>query len=95
MATRRAYSQALQQRNALISRIRAGAGSRASLATWNLQLAQHGVALMGDRDRAVGELSGPFARLAVELGLDGDASVAYRPRSKATTARPSRSCTAK
>jgi DNA replication and repair protein RecF len=85
VATRRAYSQALQQRNALISRIRAGGGSRDSLATWNLQLAQHGIALMGDRDRAVGELRDPFERLAAELGLDGDASVAYRPRSKATS----------
>src|ERR1700678_1133272 len=36
VTTRRAYSQALQQRNALISRIRAGGGSRDSLATWNL-----------------------------------------------------------
>ncbi|HTX45929.1 MAG TPA: DNA replication and repair protein RecF [Solirubrobacteraceae bacterium] len=86
VATRRAYSQALQQRNALIARVRAGHGSPASLATWNLQLAQHGIALMGDRDRAVQELSEPFGHLAEELGLDGGASVAYRPRSKATTA---------
>jgi DNA replication and repair protein RecF len=85
VATRRAYSQALQQRNALISRVRAGHGSRSSLETWNLQLAQHGVALMADRARAVDELSEPFERLAVELGLDGAASVGYRPRSKATT----------
>jgi DNA replication and repair protein RecF len=86
VATRRAYSQALQQRNALIARVRAGHGSPASLATWNLQLAQRGIALMADRDRAVQELSEPFGHLAGELGLDGGASVAYRPRSKATTA---------
>jgi DNA replication and repair protein RecF len=85
VATRRAYSQALQQRNALIARVRAGHGSSSSLATWNLQLAQHGIALMADRDRAVQELSEPFGHLAEELGLDGSASVAYRPRSKATT----------
>jgi DNA replication and repair protein RecF len=85
VATRRAYSQALQQRNALISRVRAGHGSRASLRTWNLQLAQHGVALMADRGRAVEQLIEPFERLAAVLGLDGDASVAYRPRSKAAT----------
>jgi DNA replication and repair protein RecF len=86
VATRRAYSQALQQRNALIARVRAGSGSPASLAAWNLQLAQHGIALMADRDRAVQELREPFGHLAEELGLDGAASVAYRPRSKATTA---------
>ena len=44
-------------------------------------------ALMADRDRAVQELSEPFGHLAAELGLDGAASVAYRPRSKAATAQ--------
>src|SRR5205823_2680956 len=40
--TRRAYSQALAQRNALIARLKAGGSSRTSLATWDRQLAQHG-----------------------------------------------------
>src|ERR1700686_1355747 len=51
--TRRAYAQALAQRNALIGRIRSGRGSRDSLATWDAQLARHGLALMEDRRQAV------------------------------------------
>src|SRR5579863_8825297 len=35
VATRRAYAQALAQRNALLARIRAGHGSRSSLSTWD------------------------------------------------------------
>jgi DNA replication and repair protein RecF len=82
-ATRRAYAQALAQRNALISRIRSGRGSRASLTAWDGQLARYGVELMHDRSAAVGALQNAFARLSVELALDGDAAVAYRPRSRA------------
>ena len=36
-ATRRAYAQALAQRNALIGRLRAGHGSRATLDAWDTQ----------------------------------------------------------
>jgi DNA replication and repair protein RecF len=86
VATRRAYAQALAQRNALIARIRAGSGSQASIAAWDNQLARHGVALMADRARAVGDITEPFTRIAGELGLDGEPSVSYRPRSKAATA---------
>jgi DNA replication and repair protein RecF len=85
-ATRRAYAQTLAQRNALISRIRAGRGARDSLATWDAQLARHGVALMQDRAQAIDAMSGAFARLSDELGLDGGASLAYRPRSAACEA---------
>ena len=81
--TRRSYAQALAQRNALISRIRAGHGSRASLTAWDAQLARHGIDLMRDRGTAVDGLTERFARFAAELGLDGDPAVAYRPRSRA------------
>ncbi len=84
--TRRAYAQSLAQRNALIARLRAGAGSRASLVSWDLQLAQHGVALMADRAAAVEEITGRFATIAAALGLDGGPTLAYRPRSRATSA---------
>ncbi len=84
--TRRAYVQSLAQRNALIARLRAGAGSCASLVSWDLQLAQHGVALMADRAAAVGEIQGGFALIAQALGLDGEPRLAYRPRSRATSA---------
>src|SRR5450755_3000931 len=60
--TRRAYAQSLAQRNALIARIRSGAGSRNSLHTWDQQLAQHGIALMADREAAVQALTEPLAR---------------------------------
>jgi DNA replication and repair protein RecF len=82
--TRRSYGQALAQRNALISRIRSGRGSRASLSSWDAQLAQHGIALMNDRRAAVDLIAEPFARIADDLGLARDPSVGYRPRSPAT-----------
>src|SRR3954471_14215940 len=85
-ATRRAYSQALAQRNALLARIRAGHGSRASLGAWDLELARHAIALRDDRARAVSHLDRRFAAMAGELGLLGAATLRYRPRSEATTA---------
>jgi DNA replication and repair protein RecF len=84
-ATRRAYAQALAQRNALIARIRAGGASRASLPTWDRQLARHGIALMGDRADAVRAIAPAFARIASELGLSGKSEIGYRPRSAAST----------
>ena len=83
-ATRRLYAQTLAQRNALIGRIRAGRAGRASLASWDAQLARHGIALMDDRRRATELITQPFERLGRELGLDGQPAVAYRPRSRAT-----------
>jgi DNA replication and repair protein RecF len=83
-ATRRAYAQALAQRNALIARIRSGYASRHSLATWDTQLAVSAVALMQDRARAMEAVRERFGRLAVTLGLDGEAELRYRPRSPAT-----------
>jgi DNA replication and repair protein RecF len=84
-STRRAYSQALSQRNALIARVRAGA-SRSALAAWDLELARHGVALRDDRAMAVELLRERFAVAAGELGLSGEAELRYRPRSRAATA---------
>jgi DNA replication and repair protein RecF len=84
-ATRRAYAQALAQRNALLGRVRAG-GSRAALAAWDLELAGHGIALRDDRARAVGMLAGHFARAADELGLIGAVELRFRPRSRAASA---------
>jgi DNA replication and repair protein RecF len=86
VATRRAYAQALAQRNALISRIRSGHGSRDSLLSWDLQLARHGAELMDDRRRGVQAIGSAFGRLAAELGLDGDPQVTYRPRSRSQEA---------
>ncbi len=84
-STRRGYVRALAQRNALIARIRSGRASRDSLASWDAQLAAQGVSLMRDREHAVDAIAEPFRHVADELGLNGHASVSYRPRSRATT----------
>jgi DNA replication and repair protein RecF len=84
VGTRRAYAQALAQRNSLVARIRAGAGSADSMATWNMQLARHAIALMADRAAAAEALADRFAALGEELGLEGVLDLAYRPRSHAT-----------
>ena len=80
--TRRAYAQALAQRNALIARIRTGRGGTQLLDPWDRQLAEHGWALMADRRQAVDALAPWFAQHARGLGLDGDLELRYRPRSK-------------
>jgi DNA replication and repair protein RecF len=85
-ASRRAYAQALAQRNALIGRIRGGSGgARTTLASWDTQLAAHGIALMADRRAAADTIAEPFARCCEQLGLEGEPGLAYRPRSKAGT----------
>lgn len=83
VAARRAYSQALAQRNALLGRIREGRLSRGSLAAWDERLAAAATELMADRRRAAELLTDPFVELADRLGLDGEVGVAYRPRSRA------------
>jgi DNA replication and repair protein RecF len=82
-ATRRAYAQALGQRNALLARVRAGAASAASLPAWDAELARHGIALMADRAAAIALVAPRFTERAADLGLDGEPAVAYRPRSRA------------
>ncbi|MHB8693708.1 MAG: DNA replication/repair protein RecF [Solirubrobacteraceae bacterium] len=84
--TRRTYSQTLAQRNALIARIRAGHGTRSALSSWDLQLARAGVELMRDRRQAADALSGTYPSVCARLGLDGDPTVAYKPRSRADDA---------
>jgi DNA replication and repair protein RecF len=84
--TRSAYSRALAQRNALLSRIRAGASGPDALDAWDAELAREGITLMEDRTAAVDGLRAPFARLAEQLGLPGPAELRYRPRSAASDA---------
>ena len=86
VATRRAYSQALAQRNALLSRVRRGLASRESLRAWDAELARHGIALRADRSAAVASLVEPFAAAAAELGLSGVARLQERPKERAATA---------
>ncbi|HYF24933.1 MAG TPA: DNA replication and repair protein RecF [Baekduia sp.] len=82
-ATRRAYGQALAQRNALLLRVRHGRASTSALDAWDAELARHGVALRDDRARALAAIAAPVAAAAQELGLRGQAEVAHRPRSAA------------
>ena len=84
--TRRAYSAALAQRNALIAGIRAGRAGRGSLPAWDAELARHGVALIADRAEAAERLRPRFAVHAEAVGLEGVA----RPRLPAALARPRR-----
>jgi DNA replication and repair protein RecF len=84
--TRRDYSAALAQRNALIAAVRAGRAGRGSLPAWDAALAGHGVQLMRDREEAVVRLRDRFATHAGALGLEGDVELSYRPRSRARTA---------
>jgi DNA replication and repair protein RecF len=84
--TRRAYARALAQRNGLLARVRSGSASPQSLGSWTQELARHGLELMADRRAAVELLSPRFAALAGELGLEGETTLEYKPRSKAATA---------
>lgn len=73
------YSRALAQRNALLARIRAGAGSSASLGSWDRTLAHHAITLITGRRAAVEAIADGFARRCAQLGLAGDARLEYRP----------------
>src|SRR3954470_15142520 len=84
--TRRAYTQALAQRNALLGRVRAGRASRSSLPAWDAELAPHGIVLRDDRAAAVELIRERFAAIAPDLGLTGTAELRYKPRSSAATA---------
>jgi DNA replication and repair protein RecF len=75
---RQRYGQALAQRNALVARLAADAD--ADLDVWDAALAEAAAALVAARAEAVAELAPPFAAAAAELGLEGDASLAYAPR---------------
>ena len=67
-------------------RIRAGRASRSSLPAWDAELARHGIALRDDRAATVELLAAPFTAAAAELGLTGEATLRYRPRSTAPDA---------
>ena len=85
-STRRAYGQALAQRNALLARVRGGRASASSLPAWDAELARHGIALRDDRASSVELLAGPFTSIAAALGLGEDGELRYRPRSRAEDA---------
>jgi DNA replication and repair protein RecF len=81
--TRAEYSRVLAQRNALLARIRSGGASRASLPTWDRELAHKALALRAQREEAVALLAELFPERAAQLGCNGQVSLDYRPRSRA------------
>lgn len=85
-ANRRAYAQALAQRNALLARVRSGRASADSLPTWDAELARHAIALRDDRAAAADLLAPRFGPIAAALGLGDAAELRYRPRSNARDA---------
>jgi DNA replication and repair protein RecF len=89
--SRRRYARALAQRNALLARVRANGGSLDSLEAWDRELALSGAELMACRRDAVTALQGEFRTAAAELGLRGEARLAYRPRSESRCAEGLRS----
>src|SRR3954449_8827761 len=80
------YSRALAQRNALVTRVRAGRVGEGALDAWDAELARWGIALRDDRAAAVDRVAARFPALAAELGLTGAAELRYRPRSRAQDA---------
>lgn len=82
--TRRDYSRVLAQRNALIAGIRASRATRATLPSWDLELARHALALRDDRAAVISLLTAQFAQRANDLGCNGDLRLEYRPRSTAS-----------
>jgi DNA replication and repair protein RecF len=85
-ATRAHYSRALAQRNALLSRVRAGRVAPAALDAWDAELARWGIALRDDRAAAVARVAEGFPEQAADLGLAGAAELRYRPRTRAAGA---------
>jgi DNA replication and repair protein RecF len=82
-SARREYSRVLAQRNALLARIRSGRASHATLSTWDQELAGKALALRGHREETVALLAEPFVERAAQLGFSGQATLEYRPRSRA------------
>jgi DNA replication and repair protein RecF len=77
---RRRFGQALAQRNALITRLATTGAGRGDLDVWDATLTEAAIALITARAEAVGELAGPFADAAGELGIVGGAELTYAPR---------------
>jgi DNA replication and repair protein RecF len=80
---RRRYGRALAQRNALLGRLRAASASPESLDAWERELATAGLELIASRREAVGLLAPEFAAAAADLGLSGEPTLGYVPRSEA------------
>jgi DNA replication and repair protein RecF len=76
---RQRFGRTLAQRNALVSRVRAGLAEAVSLPSWDERLASEAEPLIAARGEAVSAIAAPFAELAGRLGLPST-EISYRPR---------------
>lgn len=76
------FGRTLAQRNALVSRVRAGLAAADGLGVWDERLAAEAEPLIAARAEAAEALAGPYARFADDLGLPA-ATLAYRARADA------------
>lgn len=84
---RRGYHEALRQRNALLSSLRARdagvAQAEAELRPWDLAVARAAAELTAARAAVVATINPAVSARAEQLGLEGALEIAYRPRSAA------------
>jgi len=76
---RQRFGRTLAQRNALVSRVRAGLAEADSLPSWDERLANEAEPLIAARGEAVSAIAASFAEVADRLGLPA-AEISYRPR---------------
>ncbi len=69
-----------------MARIRGGAADRQAIATWDLELGRHAIALRDTRLEALEAVREPAHGISVDLGLPGGLELSYRPRSTAQDA---------
>ena len=82
-SARSAYANALLQRNALLSGIKSGRYSQSTLPSWDDELARCAIEVIQHRTEVIALLADPFRRHAADLGLFGDGTLVYVPRSRA------------
>lgn len=75
----RAYRHAMEQRNAVLRRVRRREGSAAELDAWDAQLADAGAVIVDARARLIDRLGPLFAERVAALGAAGPAAIAYFP----------------
>lgn len=74
-----AYRRAMEQRNAVLRRLRRGEGAADELDPWDAQLAECGAVVVEARERLVARLAPLFAERGERLGGRTAATIAYRP----------------
>ena len=75
----RAYRQTMEQRNAVLRRVRRREGEPAELDPWDRQLAEHGALIAEARERLVERLAPLFAERVETLGSPQPGAVRYLP----------------